>query len=210
MLLDAEGTLWIGALNGVNSFDGTTFKPFALPETVVDNSRGVSSTKVVHSIMEDTRGRLWFASNAGAFIWDRATLETISTANGLAGNNVNDMLEDRSGNIWFATHHKGVSRYDGTKFTNFTTDGVITGEEVWSLFEDSKGNIWFPAENAGVYKYDGKKFTNFTEADGLQSNAIQTIYEDASGTIWLGGYLGLSRLKDNRFIHVTESGPWKD
>ncbi len=55
MLLDAEGTLWIGALNGVNSYDGTTFKPFALPETVVDNSRGVSSTKIVHSIMEDTQ-----------------------------------------------------------------------------------------------------------------------------------------------------------
>mgnify|MGYP000651604032 CR=1 FL=1 len=194
MLLDSKGTLWIGAVSGINTYDGTTFTPFPLPETSVDNSRGVSSTTIVHSIMEDTKGQLWFASNGGAFIWDGNTLDTLSSKDGLAGNNVNDMLEDRTGNIWFATHHKGVSRYDGTKFTNFTTDGAITGEEVWSLFEDSKGNIWFPAENAGVYKYDGKSFTNYNEDDGLQSNAIQTIYEDATGTIWLGGYQGLSRL----------------
>ncbi len=77
-------------------------------------------------------------------------------------------------------------------------------------FKTPKGTSGFLPRMRVYIKYDGNKFTNFTEADGVQSNAIQSIYEDASGTIWLGGYLGLSRLKDNRFIHVTESGPWKD
>ena len=124
-------------------------------------------------------------------------------------NVVNDILEDKQGNIWFATHHQGVSRYDGKSFENFTRDGVIEGAETWSLFMDRTGNIWFPAENFGVYRFDGKTFTNFQKPEGLASSAIQCFFEEKDGRILTGGWLGLFRFDGKSFSAVTKDGPWR-
>ncbi|MBK6698360.1 MAG: hypothetical protein IPG55_00375 [Saprospiraceae bacterium] len=33
--------------------------------------------------------------------------------------------------------------YDGTKFTQFTTDKGLTTNVVQSIYEDNKGQLWF-------------------------------------------------------------------
>lgn len=47
-----------------------------------------------------------------------STYETCSVNQGLAGNNVQDMVQDQQGFIWIATL-SGVSRYDGYHYINF-------------------------------------------------------------------------------------------
>ena len=133
----------------------------------------------------------------------------MSEKDGLSNNDVNDILEDRQGHFWFATHHGGVSRYDGQSFSNFTADGVIAGGEAWSLYEDRDGNIWFPTEGFGIYRYDGQSFTNFSEEEGLPSQAIQCIHQDRAGRIWLGGWMGLFRLDGDLIVQVGQEGPWE-
>ena len=92
---------------------------------------------MVHCIMEDRRGRLWFATSGGAHVFDKGTLSNISEADGLCNEVVNCILEARDGSIWFATHHDGVCRFDGTTFTQFGMDKGVKGTEAWDLFEDS-------------------------------------------------------------------------
>lgn len=41
-----------------------------------------------------------------------------TTEDGLASNNVHDVVEDQHGFIWFATHY-GISRFDGCSFRNY-------------------------------------------------------------------------------------------
>ena len=208
--LDSKNIIWIGTLQGISRFDGERFTPFYIPETKPDYSRGVTSAKIIHSIMEDSKGKMWFGTNGGAYVYDGNSLTNISEKDGLCSNAVNDILEDKHVNICFATHHNGISLYDGNSFTNFTEKGVIKGNEVWSLFEDKSGNIWFPAENYGVYRYDGESFTNFNKKDGLATNAIQCIFEDKEGQIWLGGWMGLFRYDGKSVFAVTRNGPWDD
>ncbi len=207
--IDNKGLIWVGTLEGISVFNGKSFTPFALPETEPDNAHGVTSARIVHSILQDSQGRMWFGSNGGAFIYDGQSLRNISTREGLCHNTVNDILEDRAGNFWFATHHQGVCRWDGESFTHFNQTEGVKGEEVWSLFEDSQGNIWFPAEGYGIYRYDGKSFGNWHSGDGLPSDAIQCSFEDSQGRLWLGGYLGLFRLEGDRFIVIGKKGPWQ-
>ncbi|PCH66013.1 MAG: hypothetical protein COC01_09010, partial [Bacteroidetes bacterium] len=61
---------------------------------------------------------------------------------GLAGEIVYRVLQDREGYIWFATE-TGVSRYDGNRFVNYTAENGLSANEVLKIFEDSKGRIWF-------------------------------------------------------------------
>ncbi len=210
LAIDKKGVVWIGTLEGVSRFNGETFTSFELPEAPVDKSRGVSSARMVHSIMEDSHGNIWFATNGGAYNFDGRSLSNLSEQEGLCHNSVNDMLEDRNGNIWFATHHNGVCRWDGTSFTHFSAKDGIKGTEAWSLYEDRSGHIWFPIENDGVYRYDGTSFTNFYRKEGLPLNAVHSILEDTNGRLWFGGFGGLYCYDGKSFIQVTQDGPWPE
>lgn len=208
LAIDSKGNIWVGTLAGTGTFDGEAFTPFDLPETEPDHSRGVTSSHIVHSIIEDGRGRMWFATNGGVFIWDGADLENISTADGLCGDVVNDVLEAQDGSFWFATHHNGVCRLKDGVFTHFGPSDGIEGDEAWDLFADRAGNIWFPTEHYGVYRFDGESFRRFGEEDGLLSPAVQCTFEDREGRIWVGGYRGLYRDDGNGFVNLTEMLPW--
>lgn len=210
LLIDSKGMMWIGTLKGASTFDGKTFKSFDLPETEPDYSRGVTSSKIVHSIMEDSKGKMWFATNDGAYIYDGKKLSNLSVKDGLCGRVVNDILEDQQGNIWFATHHHGVCRWDGKNFTYFDEDDQVNGTEAWSLFEDSQGGVWFPTEGYGLYRSDGEHFAHYHTREGLASGAIQCVFEDSKGHIWCGGWMGLFRLEGQHFIPVSKNGPWEN
>ena len=173
LFIDNNEIIWIGTLQGISQFDGEVFTPFTIPEAEPDYNRGVTSAKIVHSIMEDSKGQMWFGTNAGAYFYDGKLVSNISEKNGLCNNAVNDILEDKNGNIWFATHYKGVCFWDGLSFTRIATKQRASGTEVWSLYEDASGQIWFPIESFGVYRYNDKTLTNFDKKKGLESGAIQ-------------------------------------
>ena len=209
IMIASDGVVWIGTINGVSRFDGEQFRPFELPETEPDPMRGVTSARIVHCITEDSKGRMWFGTNAGAFIYAGDSLSNLSESDGLCNNSVNDILEDHAGNIWFATHHNGVCRYDGYTFTEFTGQDGVTGTEAWDLYQDNEGNVWFPIEHAGLYRYDGESLSNFYKGQGLETGAVQCTYQDRAGRLWAGGYLGLFRLEGDVFVPVLKNGPWE-
>jgi ligand-binding sensor domain-containing protein len=206
--VDNKGLVWVGTLEGVSRFDGTSFTPFELPASEPDPLRGVTSAKIVHAILQDSHGKMWFATNGGAYIYDGKSLSNISEKDGLCHNSLNDIFEDKNGNIWFATHHNGVCRWDGKSFEHFTEAAGVIGTEAWKLYLDRSGNVWFPIEHSGIYRYDGKSFTNFNRKDGLNSAAIQCFMEDRQGRIWIGGVFGLFRYDGNSIFPVTKNGPW--
>ena len=60
------------------------------------------------------------------------------------------MLEDRAGHLWFAAWgglvvFKGVSRYDGKAFTNFSEPEGLANDVVSSLLQDRLGHVWLTA-----------------------------------------------------------------
>jgi ligand-binding sensor domain-containing protein len=210
MALDSDGMLWIGTLEGVARFDGDTFSAFELPESEPDHTRGITSPWIVHSIIEDSKGRMWFAVNGGAYVWDGMALTHLFEKDGLCHNVVNCILESDDGHLWFATHHNGVCAWDGESFTHFGPERGVQGAEAWDLFQDDTGAIWFPVEGFGVYRVIGDAVRNFSVPDGLATTAAQSTFQDRDGRIWVGGWLGLYRLDGDTFVNVTAQGPWPE
>lgn len=205
---DDKGTLWVGTIAGVCQFDGRTFSRFEIPKSKPDPTRGVTSAEIVHCITIDSRDRVWFGTNGGAYIYDGKELTRVSRKDGLPGDVVHRVIEDRNGEFWIGTSHNGICRFDGQEFVNYSADGTIEANEIWCIHEDRDGYIWLSGKHFGAYRFNGRNFKRFGEKDGLESLGLMNMLEDSQGRMWLGGAGGLFRYQDRKFIRVTESGPW--
>ncbi len=120
----------------------------------------------------------------------------ISITSDPASDIVSDALKDKNGNIWFASSGRGVYRYDGKSFANFTEKDGLSSNDVSCIYEDNIGKIWF-GTNVGVCYYDGKTFINFPIATTNSSNGysssdsysqipkqVGSILQDKAGNYW--------------------------
>ena len=117
---------------------------------------------------------------------------------GLGQNRVWTIFQDRDSFLWFGTDGGGISRYDGDKFVNFTTDDGLISNSVWAIHQDREGFLWF-GTNGGISRYDGDKFVNFTIDDGLISNSVWAIHQDREGGLWFGTDGGISQYDGENF-----------
>lgn len=103
------------------------------------------------------------------------------TKDGLAGNTVYSVIQDKKGYIWFGTDN-GISRFDGKVFRNFTTDDGVPDNEVLSLFADSENRVWIAPFNKSLsYFYEGK--VHRVDIDTLLSQGIINTYISITGEI---------------------------
>lgn len=204
---DKNNQIWIGTIEGVCRFDGKIFTPFEIPEGILDTTRGVSSTKMIHDILEDSQGRIWFSTNGGVYVKDKEVLSHISEKDGLKTCFVNQVIEDKNGSFWISTA-KGLFHYADKTLTNVTADIIENVKGAGSIMQDADGNIWFNANLRDVYAFNGDHFTTYRISDGDRGPAPFQIYEDKQKRLWFVGFGGAYRYENDRFIHVTRSGPW--
>jgi ligand-binding sensor domain-containing protein len=150
------------------------------------------------------------------FLWVtclHAQIEKNTYENGI----VNCSIEDRTGNLWFGTTDKGVFRFDGRSFINFTEKEGLTSAHIACILEDKNGMIWIGTDN-GICFYDGKMFNKVEmphansdqEKDGYgrivrSPNYILSMFQDTKGDLWLGtmGY-GIYRFDGSLFTFFSE------
>ena len=121
---------------------------------------------------------------------------------GLIGGNVWAMVQDEKGYFWFGTWGGGVNRYDGQRFTNFTTEDGLIDNRVYTCIEDRERDLWF-GTIGGASRYDGQRFTNFTTKDGLIDDKVYDIFQDREGNLWLSTRRGVSRYDGEAFTNFT-------
>lgn len=191
-----NGNILIAAsLAGVFKYDGRSFT----------NLTSKLGPRRFWDVLEDCGGNIWMAcTDSGVYCYNGQSFQHFTTREGLAGNNVFKIYEDKAGNIWLGTG-KGVSRYNGKSFQNFTTKEGLSNNDITTIMEDSTGKLWFGTRGEACY-YDGKTFTVFTNNDGKAFNNVWSIIEDSKGNIWFGG----SIIKDRRgSILFVEDGLWR-
>jgi ligand-binding sensor domain-containing protein len=223
ILEDKDGKIWIGTKDGICVYNGKTFTniQIPLPKDLPQNKNKFYQTQIVHDMMKDKAGKLWFVTIDGVYVYDGKsfTLFIINeAANGFLSSNdkVERIFEDNAGNIWFGGRtNEGVYRYDGKSVTNLKLKELFqNGPKLkahnwaWPQLQDKNGNIWF-SNWGGAYRYDGKAFTSFTKSDGLADGGVTRIIEDKKGNLWFGGDAGagLSRYDGKSFtLFTTKDG----
>ena len=123
----------------------------------------------------------------------------------VTGRKVYALHEDRSGNLWVGTPD-GLSRWDGTNWTTFTTREGLTANIVRAITDDAAGNLWIGTERGGLNRLQDGHFTAYQQANGFPSDNISSLYADADGVLWVGTFgNGLVRFQNEKWTHFTTS-----
>ena len=148
---------------------------------------------------------------------ERLPFKIYSTADGLANDNVNQIVADSHGFLWFCTD-EGLSRFDGYKFKNYTQAQGLPHHNIISLFETNAGDYLIATTNGlavfnpngTAYRWDilAEKleqtsneppiFKTYFPADipaGNISKAILSLAQDGNGNIYAGTNYGLYRIE---------------
>lgn len=111
-------------------------------------------------------------------------------ADGLAGNRIQAIQEDKQGYLWLATIFNGVSRYDGVHFETLNTLHGLASNNLYCFMIDKAGDFWF-ATDRGVSIHNGTGFTNFNVGKFADAS-VHFILEDRDGNFWFATDGGIS------------------
>jgi signal transduction histidine kinase/ligand-binding sensor domain-containing protein/CheY-like chemotaxis protein len=138
LLSDSKGNLWIASMGGLSRLSKAELsKPFDDKTLHFEhflhqpgNSNTISSD-VVFCLLESTNGHIWAGTDAGLNRFDPQTgdWQWFFKADGLPGNEINVLVEDRNGDIWAGGAHEGLAKYDldSGRFFHFSkNDGLNT------------------------------------------------------------------------------------
>jgi signal transduction histidine kinase/ligand-binding sensor domain-containing protein len=110
----------------------------------------------VHSIYQDSKGRLYFLTYSGLSVYDGARFSNYGPAEGLTVDMVNDMLEITPDSLWIATNSNQFSCLVKGKIKPLkTADGFCP--VINRFFKSRKGKIYV-ASDEGLFVWQDQKF----------------------------------------------------
>ncbi|MEA3151756.1 MAG: hypothetical protein QOD56_2695, partial [Gammaproteobacteria bacterium] len=181
------------------------------------------SMSTVNSILQDSQGYVWLATEGGLNRYDGYTIRQYrrerGSEHGLASDYVWSIAEDARGDIWLATDGGGVARWERRTetFQQFRHDPAqphsLASDGVRALLIDSQGRIWAGTKDQGLDLLDpgtglARHFRHLdADPHSLPADAIGALYADREGRIWVGTDGGLSRFDPvtNGFINYGEA-----
>ena len=194
---DRDGYLLLATDEGLARFDGVRFQPVERKTKPGRLQRWYAGLITTHD------GSVWYSSVEGGIVrYSNGEVTRFTTNNSaLPDDFVLTIFEDSKTNLWVGSA-KGISRFTGKDFVNYTNQPGLIVEATRAIAEDHNGNLWFGTAK-GLSKFDGKEFRSYTTNDALVNNAIYCLFVDQRNGIWVGSAGGLTYLKDDKAEHFT-------
>ena len=181
------------------------------------------SQSTVMSILQDSRGFIWLATESGLNRYDGYSLREYRRERGndhaLASDYIWKIDEDSRGDLWLATAGGGVARWDrrNDRFQQFRhapdDPHSIASDTVRTLHVGSRDQVWVGTDR-GLDVLDPRtgRARHFRHQAGnarsLAADAIYAIYSDRSGRLWVGTDQGLNRYEptSDDFVYIEPDG----
>lgn len=190
ILQDKSGFIWFGTKDGLNRYDGKSFKIF---KHVPFSESGLKNN-TIRCMVEGADNRLWIGTDSGLCTYnpekESFTEIPLFDIDGQIITKPVSMLErDPSGCIWIVVEANGIFCYD-PKNDSITCcyHGISS---LCSLKSDKNGRIWFFELGEGLFYTDCKfqhitPFYNHENEQIYPSDNVSYILFDDSNNMYLG------------------------
>ncbi|QIX62178.1 hypothetical protein HER32_13695 [Hymenobacter sp. BT18] len=194
MAQDPRGFLWLGTQDGLNRYDGASFKVLRNDPQV----EGSLSSNFVLSMAVDKQGFLWVGTGGGGLnrynpITGR--FQVFKHEDGrpgtLADNFVRAVFCDRSGQVWAGTEG-GLHRFDSKtgRFQLFqhpvATTANVRRNSVRAITQDAAGQIWVGTGAGQLSRLDVAAGQLQARPNWQAPSGITTLCVDQANGLWVG------------------------
>ena len=174
---DKDGFLWFGTKDGLNRFDGYTFKQYY---SDTDSNNGLGSN-FIHSLLVDREKNIWAGTDQGIYIFN-PFLERFTPFSHEKEAEILQIEEDGDGNIWFISNNRLFCFLPKTK--ELVQRSSIHEHVVSAFGFDQAGRVWM-----GSGDFITCLNTNVSYRLPKLNTApqwIEKIYTDSQGLLWIG------------------------
>lgn len=188
-LVDPGGTLWVRGADAL----------IALPagrQTFEDRTHGLPASGFFGSLALDHAGRLAVPTDNGLYVLEGPAWKRYGVEQGLPGQSVSVVLDDREGSFWLGLWGLGLLRVAGYGNTeNWTMRDGLPSSTVSAILEDSRGVIWAGTDDGLAVLAPGARRWKKWIAPGLCGTKVRALALGPDSSIWAGCYPGgISRI----------------
>jgi signal transduction histidine kinase/ligand-binding sensor domain-containing protein len=162
------------------------------------------ATVVADVLFVDRNHSLWVGTEShGLYRIHDGVADHYGSANGLSGDTVEYIYEDREGNLWVTTD-RGVDMFRDLPVLTFSTSEGFIGSLVHSVLALSNGSVW--VGNIGAVDIVRAGRVSAIAANrGLPGQHVEAMLQDHTGQIWLGVDNTIMTYRLGRFSAIKNS-----
>ena len=204
VFVDSYGFIWVGTNDGLNRYDGYTFKTYRhqpFDSTSISNN-------YIRCIQEDNNHNIWVGTNDGLSCLNRETEKfkqynhSESDSSTIRSQAVSALFFDNDNVLWLKTESY-LERFDQDSgffiaykhYYDPKTPGILNSS---NILEDINGFLWFGTKD-GLFSFNRESgaikhyFNDPLNPLSLSNNQVRALYEDKNGVLWIASSEGLNK-----------------
>lgn len=149
---------------------------------------GLPSSEV-YSVIQDSKGYIWGATDAGLFKYNNSIFKTFTTNDGTPDNTIFNLFEDKKGRVWMTGFNGKIGYYINDKFYIPTcakklSEHLQFGKKViYSMYVDSTGVVWLGSAKSLIKLLPKNNYDTFIEVKEYNDSVNTLILEPEKGHI---------------------------
>jgi signal transduction histidine kinase/ligand-binding sensor domain-containing protein len=178
-----SGSMW-AALDGTGLGLGVRYYSYGQWASYIV-PRFDGSTIRSQFLFVDRNQTLWVGTQSqGLYRIHDGVADHYGSANGLSGDTVDAIYEDKEGNLWVTTD-MGLDMFRDRPIVTFSPNGGLMGADINSILALSSGSVWVGKYGALDIIRAGR-VSAIAAGHGLPGQNVTAMLEDSTGQVWLG------------------------